>query len=107
MPIEKELDNGKTIKYKIKFIDSFRFMSSSLSNLVDNLTEELQNDKYTDCKSCLDYKSIKNNQLFFRRFDCKKHYKKDFNKDSQIYMNFVIKTLINLFCFYEKVFIHG
>ena len=62
MPIEKELDNGKTIKYKIKFIDSFRFMSSSLSNLVDNLTEELQNDKYTDSKSCLDYKSIKNNQ---------------------------------------------
>ena len=51
MPIEKELDNGKTIKYKIKFIDSFRFMSSSLSNLVDNLTEGLQNDKYTDCKS--------------------------------------------------------
>ena len=30
--INKELENNKTIKYEIKFIDSFRFMSSSLSN---------------------------------------------------------------------------
>ena len=28
VPIKKELDNGKSIKYKIKFSDSFRFMSS-------------------------------------------------------------------------------
>ena len=33
-PIKKDLDNGKTITYKIKFIDSFRFMSSS-SSIVD------------------------------------------------------------------------
>ena len=39
--IKKELDNGKSITYKIKFIDSFRFISGSLSNLVDNLSEEL------------------------------------------------------------------
>ena len=39
MPIKKELDNGKTITYKIKFIDSFRFMSSSISTLVDNSSE--------------------------------------------------------------------
>ena len=34
----KELDNGKLIKYKIKFILSFRFMSTSLSKLVNNLS---------------------------------------------------------------------
>ena len=41
LPITKELDNGKTITYKIKFVDSFRFMSGSLSSLVDNLSEGL------------------------------------------------------------------
>ena len=39
VPINKELDNGKSIKYKIKFIDSFRFMSSKLPKLVNNLSE--------------------------------------------------------------------
>ena len=39
VPISKKLDNGKTITYKLKFIDSFRFMSTSLSSLVDNLYE--------------------------------------------------------------------
>ena len=28
VPIKKEVDNGKTIKYKLKFIDSYRFMQS-------------------------------------------------------------------------------
>ena len=45
VPIEKEAikidkdgsETVTTISYKIKFIDSGRFMASSLSNLVDNL----------------------------------------------------------------------
>ena len=53
--IKKEPDNGKTNTYKIQFIDSFRFMSSSLSSLVENLSEGLHNDKCTDCKSCIEY----------------------------------------------------
>ena len=56
-------------------------MSSSLSSLVDNVSEGLHNDKCTDCKSYLDYMSIKNNQLIPRCFECKKNYKKDFNKE--------------------------
>ena len=47
VPIEEEVietdkdGNGSvvTISYKIKFIDSVIFMATSLSNLVDNLTE--------------------------------------------------------------------
>ena len=49
------------ISYKIKFIDSARFMASSLSNLVDNFTEK--NHKIT-CKGCdcfLEYESVKDN----------------------------------------------
>ena len=51
------------ISYKINFIDSFRFMSSSLSNLADNSSEGLHSDKCTDCKSCLDYMIAKDDQL--------------------------------------------
>ena len=37
VPIKKALANGKTIKYKLKFFDNFRFMSTSLPSLLDNL----------------------------------------------------------------------
>ena len=39
VPIKKELDSGKRITYKLKLMDSFRFMSTSLSSLVDKLFE--------------------------------------------------------------------
>ena len=35
LPIKKECDNGKTIAYILRFIDSFRFMLTLLSELVD------------------------------------------------------------------------
>ena len=63
--ISKELDNSKAITCKLKFIDSFRFMSTSLSSLVDNLSEKIHSDKSKYCKFELDYMSIKNNQLIF------------------------------------------
>ena len=61
-------------------------MSTSLSKLVDNLSEGLHNDKCKDCKSYLDYVTIKDNQgsftqLIFRCLSCKKNYEKDFNKE--------------------------
>ena len=64
--MKKELDNSKTITYKIKFIDSFRFMSSRLSSLADNLAEGHHNNKSTDCKSCLEYMSTKGDELMFK-----------------------------------------
>ena len=45
----------KKINTKQKFIDSFRFVSGSLSSHVDNFCDELYNDKYIDCKSYLGY----------------------------------------------------
>ena len=62
IPIEKEVtkvdkevnENIITISYKIKLIDSVRFMASSLSNLVDNLAEGIHRIKLKDCDSFLD-----------------------------------------------------
>ena len=41
----------KIITYKLKFIDSFRFMSNSLSELVDNTSGILKSE---ECKSCIE-----------------------------------------------------
>ena len=76
VPIKK-LENDKIITYKIKFIDSFRFMSSSLSSLVDNLSKGLHNDKCTDCKSYLEYI---NQLLIFNCLKCSRNRKTFFNK---------------------------
>ena len=38
VPINKESDNGETVIYKLKFTDSYRFMSTSLLNFVYNLS---------------------------------------------------------------------
>ena len=40
-PIKNESNEDSTITYRIKFIDSFRFMSTSLSTLVDNLSNKI------------------------------------------------------------------
>ena len=84
VPIKKVItkkgnDKITKISYKIKFIDSYRFMSTSLSNLVSNLSEGLHNYRCINCKSSLDYMTTKDEQLIFRRFRCKKNYEKNFN----------------------------
>ena len=55
-------------------------MSTSLSKLVDNLSEGLHNNRCVDCKSYLDM-TTKDQKLIFRCFSCKKNYEKDFNKE--------------------------
>ena len=89
VPIKKETtEKGKNgsdkitkISCKIKFIDSCRFISTSLSNFVSNLSEGLHNDRCIDCKSCLNYMTTKDEQLIFRCFRCRKNYEKNFNKE--------------------------
>ena len=78
VPIKKRIENkDKEITYKIKFVDSFRFMATSLSKLVDNLTEGIHNDKCIKCKSNLCYMKVTDKKLIFRCFDCKKNYEKE------------------------------
>ena len=78
-----------------KYHTKYRFMSTSLSNLVDNLSEGLHSDKCTDCKLLFDFMSIKDNQLIFKCFGCKKNYKKDFNKE-------LIQRFANIYKFCNK-----
>ena len=68
VPIKKELDNGKTITYKSNFIDSFRFMSTSLSSLVYNLSEIYSKKcRNKNCESKCDFIGLKNNKLKMQR----------------------------------------
>ena len=80
--IKKKIENKDIeITYKIKFIDSYRFMAMSLSKLVDNLTEDIHGDKCVDFKSDISYMKVIDEALIFRCFNCKKNYKKEINKE--------------------------
>ena len=73
VPIKKKIENKDIeITYKMKFIDSFRFMATSLSKLVDNLAEDIHGDKCVDCASDLSYMKVMDETLIFRCFNCKK-----------------------------------
>ena len=66
VPIKKKIENKNIeINYKIKFIDSYRFMATSLSRLVDNLTENIHGDKCIGCKSDLSYMKVIDEALIF------------------------------------------
>ena len=48
-----------TISYNIKFVYIARFMASSLSNFLNNLTEGIHKIKYKNCSQFFEYKSVK------------------------------------------------
>ena len=86
VPIKKELNSGETVTYKIRFIDSLRFMSTTLSELVDNTSEFLKSE---ECKSCIEkmkinskccFVGLKNNRLIYKCKECRKERKKSINE---------------------------
>ena len=91
VPIKKEYknnnnNNNKTITYKLKFVDSFRFMPTSLSELVDN-TSGIYNS--IECKSCIEkiksnseccFVGLKNSRLICKCKECKEEWKRPLSK---------------------------
>ena len=65
-----------TISYKIKIIDSARFMATSLANFVDNLAEGIHKIKCKDCTCFLEYESAKDNLIKYKCLSCNKGYSK-------------------------------
>ena len=89
--IKKKNENKDLeITYNTKFIDSYRFMTSSLPKLVDNLSEGIHNNKCSDCGSNLDDIKImagpsslerENEKLTLECYNCKQRYKKNLIKN--------------------------
>ena len=125
IPIEKEVTRidknreeiTKNIFYMLQLIDSTRFMTSSLTNLVNNLSEWLHRIKckleHDDkkCETCgikykywgcfWEYKNFKDDLIEYKCLSCNVIYQRKFNKKlKEIFFN-----AISLFFYYEKVFI--
>ena len=56
-------ENIVTICYKIKSIDSMRFMTTSLSNLVDNPSKGIFKIKCKDCGCFFECESVNDNSI--------------------------------------------
>ena len=71
VPLEKEIrkvdkdgnDSVATISYKIKFIDSTKFMVNSLSNVVVNLAERVHKIECKNYDCFLEYESVKDSLI--------------------------------------------
>ena len=69
-------ENVVTISCKIEFIDSPRFMASSLSSVIDIISEGVHKVNCKDCSCFLEYESVKDVSIKFKCTSCKKFYLK-------------------------------
>ena len=78
-------------------------MATSLSNVVDNLTEGILKIKGKDCDCFLEYESDKENSIKYKYLSCNKGYSKkideELKKRFKSTLSFPIMVLINLFCY--------
>ena len=66
--------NEDAIYYKIKFIDSARFMASSLLNLVGNLAKGIDKIKCKECNYLFEYERVKDNLIKYTFLSCNKEF---------------------------------
>ena len=86
-------DDNKILKYSHG--EKSKNVSFTIYLFYDNLSEGLHSEKCTDCKSCLDYRIIQDDELIFRCFECKNNYEKDFNKE-------LIKRFADIYKFFNE-----
>ena len=83
--VDHEIADGNesfvTISYKIKFIDSARFLASSLSNLVDSLADRIHKIKCKDCDCFLEYESVKDSLREYKCLYCNKDFQTSLMKN--------------------------
>ena len=72
VPLKKETIDRKLVTYKLKFIDSSRFLNTSLSSLIDILSEI--NNK--ECKKCTERDKIKSQCQYIKHKDNRLIYKR-------------------------------
>ena len=111
------------ISYKLQVIDSARFMASSLSNLVDNLTEaihkikfkyrhdnkkcEKYRIKYKDCECYLEYTRVTDNFIICKCLCCDRNYQKSLMKTFANTYKLCNKTLMLQKCVYPYGYMYG
>ena len=90
-----------TISYKIKIIDSARIIAIAVLNLVDNLRQRIHRIKYKECDFFLEYESVKDIVIKYKRLTCNKDYSNKIDGELKnrfkSTFNFLIMILINLF----------
>ena len=79
VPIKKQYDEDKAITHKLRFIDSFKFMSASLSDLVDNMSGVFNSIECTEkvkINSECCFVGLKSTRLIYRCREFKKEWKR-------------------------------
>ena len=93
---KNEEEVPKNMSYILQFTDSARFMASSLSNLVNNLSGGIDEIKckygqdnkwcetcgnsYKACDCFLEYANFKYNSIEYKSLCCYKHYQQTFDE---------------------------
>ena len=96
-------ENIIKISYKIKFLDSARFMTSPLSNLGNNLAEEIHQTKCKTFNCFPEYETVKDNLIKYKwpsyNKNCSNQIDEELKKRFKNLFKFSNNDINNFFCF--------
>ena len=68
-----------------------KFMATSPSKLVDNITERIHKSRCKDCNCFLEYESVKNNLIKYKCLSSNKDYSSKFDEELKIKITNTLK----------------